>query len=92
MEEHKETVGCPCCKEMIAKAQTCIREHPAEAALVSGGAGFLIAQLPLRRLAAVGIGLGCALVKPAAIFYGLYRLAEDCRAGRWCGSTPRDES
>ena len=69
---------------MAARARACIREHPDAAALVSGGAGFLFAQLPLRRLAAAGMGLGCALVKPAAILYGLYRLAEDCHAGRWC--------
>jgi hypothetical protein len=79
MDEHKEAAGCRCCEETVARARTCIRERPAEAALISGCAGFLFAQLPLRRLVAVGLWL----VKPAAVFYGLYRLADDCRAGRW---------
>lgn len=79
MDEHKEAVGC-CCEQTAARARACIREHPAEAALVSGFAGFLFAHLPLRNLVAVVLWM----VKPAAVVYGLYRLADDCRAGRCC--------
>lgn len=83
MEERQEADGCACCKETIAKAQACIRANPGKAALVSGMAGFLFAQLPLRRLLAAAIGLALWLVKPAAILYALFRCAEDCQARRW---------
>ena len=87
MDEHKEAAGCRCCEETVAKARACIREHPTEAALVSGCAGFLFAQLPLRQLVAVGLWL----VKPAAVVYGLYRLADDCRTGR-CGCHDQEKT
>jgi len=67
---------------MTAPVKTCIREHPAQAALVSLGVGFLVAQLPLRLLAAALVRLMVWVLKPTLILYGLYRLAEDCCPAR----------
>ena len=83
MEQDIETGECRCCKEMVAKAAKCIREHPTEAAAASAIGGFLFAQFPLRGLARMAL----RLLKPVAILYGLYRLAEDCHAGRWNDDT-----
>ena len=62
---------------MKAKAEECIRTHPDQAALVSLGAGFLLAQLPLRFLAAALLRTLVMLLKPAVLIYGIFRLTED---------------
>ena len=72
--------------EAAARAQACIQTHPAQAAWVSLGAGFLLAQLPLRLLATALARLLVLVLKPTLILYGLYRLAEDCHEGH----CPRD--
>ena len=58
---------------------------------MSGVAGFLLAQLPWRRIFKIGVSLAYTFGKPAVILYGLYRLAEDCQSRRCCGGT-KDES
>lgn len=78
--ETKETTFCPQCREVLAKTETCIREHPDEAALVSLGAGFLLAQFPLRLLMAAVARLVVMVLKPAVVFYALFRMAEDVYA------------
>lgn len=78
--ESSETTPCCRCVEVVAKAEECIRTHPTEAAVTSLCAGFLIAQLPLRLLAAAIARLILLVIKPAALLYGLYRLADDCYA------------
>ena len=70
------------CKGTMDTAQTCIREHPAQAAWVSLAVGLLLAQLPLRLLATALVRLMVWVLKPALVLYGLYRLAEDCQARR----------
>jgi len=80
--ETTETPKCPRCVETVAKMEACIRQHPTESALVSLGAGFLIAQLPLRLLAGGIARLTLVALKPAALLYCFYRVAEDCYARR----------
>lgn len=70
------------CEETRAQVKTCIRENPTQAALVSLGVGFLLAQLPLRLLVTALVRLVVWVLKPTLILYGLYRLAEDCQARR----------
>jgi hypothetical protein len=73
---------CPKCGEIKDNTEKCIRDHPDEAALLGLGAGFLLAQLPLRFLAAAVIRAVVMVLKPAALLYGLFRLAEDFHAQR----------
>ena len=68
---------CPKCGEMVDKTSKCIREHPDEAALFSLGVGFLLAQFPLRLVMAALARVVLLVIKPAALLYGLFRLAED---------------
>lgn len=83
--ESKETSMCPRCVATVAKAEKCIKEHPDEAALTSLGAGFILAQLPLRLLMSVLARLILLVLKPAVVLYGIYRLAEDVYARRCPG-------
>ena len=80
--ESKQTAMCPQCKEAVDRAETCIREHPMEAALTSLGMGFVLAHLPLRLLGSVLLSTVLLLLKPAMILYGIYRLAEDIHTRR----------
>ena len=80
--ESKETGMCPQCKEAMDQAETCIREHPRQAALACLGAGFLLSLLPLRLLLSALVRLILCLLKPAVMLYGVYRLAEDVHARR----------
>ena len=61
------------------KTEQNIREHPDEAALLSVAAGFVLAQFPLRFLLSALVRLVLMVLKPAALLYGLFRLAEDVR-------------
>ncbi|XHR28005.1 MAG: hypothetical protein ACFUZC_19005 [Chthoniobacteraceae bacterium] len=70
-------IFCPKCGETVEKTAQCIREHPEKAALFSLGIGFLLAQLPLRLVMAAVASLVLTVIKPAALIYGLFRLAED---------------
>ena len=56
-----------------------IREHPGQSALAAMGVGFLIAQLPLRYIAAVFIKIALMVLKPVAVVYSVARLFEDFR-------------
>jgi len=76
--ESTETNMCPRCVEMMATTEKCIRENPREALLASICAGFLIAQFPLGMVGAGILRLLRLTLKPAAILYGLMRMAEDC--------------
>ena len=80
--ESKETSICPQCVETMARAEKCIREHPKEAALACLGAGFILAQLPLRLLLGAIARLAVLALKPAVLFYAMYRMAEDIQARR----------
>ena len=73
---------CPRCVEAMAEAETCIREHPGQAALTCLGAGFVLAQFPLRLLMGALARLVMWILKPAVVLYGIYRLAEDIHARR----------
>ena len=75
--ESKQTAMCPQCKEAMDRAETCIREHPRQAALTCLGAGFLLSQLPLRLLIGSLVRVVLWLLKPTVMLYGIYRLAED---------------
>ena len=68
---------CPQCVEAMARLEKCIRENPREAALTSLGAGFLLAQLPLRLLMATVARIVLLVLKPTVLLYGVYRMAED---------------
>jgi hypothetical protein len=73
--ESKESSICPGC-ETVAKMEVCIETHPRQAALVSLAGGFLLAQLPLRLLTAGLARIVLWSLKPTAVLYALYRLAE----------------
>jgi len=60
----------PCCRE----AEQWVREHPGEALLAGAGAGFLLAQFPLRCLT--------RLFKHALLCFVLWKLAKDFFAQR----------
>lgn len=66
-----------------------VREHPRQAMFWGIGAGAVLAQLPLRWIAAGTLRLAVRLLKPALAAYGLFRLAEDCREGRSPWNLPR---
>jgi hypothetical protein len=62
--------------------ETYIRDNPTKSALVAIGAGFLLAQLPLRWMAVALIKVLLLVVKPATFVYAISRLIDDIRAGR----------
>ena len=70
---------CPKCGELMDRTEKNIREHPGEAALISLGAGFLLAQFPLRLLLTALTRAVLLVLKPTALLYGVFRLAEDFR-------------
>ena len=80
--ESTETKTCPRCVEMMETTEKCIRKNPREALITSICAGFLIAQLPLGMVGAAILRLLRLTLKPAAILYGLMRMAEDCHCSR----------
>lgn len=86
----KETSFCPKCGEMMEKTEQNIREHPDEAALLSLGIGFLLAQFPLRLLLAAVARAVLLALKPAALLYGFFRMAEDMY-GRSSAAPPANE-
>lgn len=57
-----------------------VRSNPAKAALVAMGAGFLLAQLPLRWMIVAIIKLTLLLVKPATFIYAISKLVDDVRS------------
>lgn len=89
--EIKETTRCPRCVEALNKTENYIREHPDESALVCMGAGFLLAQFPLRLLAATVARLAVMLLKPTVLLYAFFRMAEDIYARRAPVAAPDEE-
>lgn len=66
-------------REALSASEEFVREHPTQSALIAAGVGFLIAQLPVRILAAGLIKGTLLLLKPVAVLYALSRLIGDVR-------------
>ena len=59
-----------------------VRQNPTKTALVAMGAGFLLAQLPLRWMLVALIKLLFLVVKPVTFVYAISKLIDDVRAAR----------
>jgi hypothetical protein len=64
-------------RDYTAKSMKMVRANPTEAALTGLGIGFLLAQLPLRFIAAGIVRLALASLRPAALIYAVYKLVEE---------------
>lgn len=88
MENITETIrsAAPAAQENIqryyADSEEYVRKNPTKAALAAMGAGFLLAQLPLRWILVAAIKLLLLLVKPATFIYAVSSLVDDVRAPR----------
>jgi len=84
--ETTEHVGTPRIQENIqryyADGEEYVRENPTKAALVAMGAGFLLAQLPLRWMFVALIKLLFLVVKPVTFIYAISKLMDDIRAAK----------
>ena len=67
-----------CC----ADGEEYVRSNPTKTALVAMGAGFLLAQLPLRWMFIALIKLLFLVVKPVTFIYAISKLIDDIRAAR----------
>jgi hypothetical protein len=65
-----------------ADGEEYVRENPTKSALVAMGAGFLLAQLPLRWMLVALIKLLFLVVKPVTFIYAISKLVDDVRAAR----------
>ena len=65
-----------------ADSEEYVRHNPTKTALVSMGAGFLLAQLPLRWMFVALIKLLFLVVKPVTFIYAISKLIDDIRAAR----------
>ena len=65
-----------------ADGEEYVRENPTKSALVAAGAGFLLAQLPLRWMFVALIKLLFLVVKPVTFIYAISKLVDDVRASR----------
>jgi len=65
-----------------ADGEDYIRQNPTKSALVAIGAGFLLAQLPLRWMFIALIKLLFLVVKPVTFIYAVSKLIDDIRAAR----------
>jgi hypothetical protein len=65
-----------------ADGEDYVRQNPTKTALVAMGAGFLLAQLPLRWMLVALIKLLFLVVKPVTFIYAISRLIDDVRAAR----------
>jgi hypothetical protein len=65
-----------------ADGEEYIRENPTKSALVAMGAGFLLAQLPLRWMFVALLKLLFLIVKPVTFIYAISKLIDDVRAAR----------
>jgi hypothetical protein len=65
-----------------ADGEDYVRQNPAKTALVAMGAGFLLAQLPLRWMFVAIIKLLFLVVKPVTFIYAVSKLMDDIRASR----------
>jgi len=65
-----------------ADGEEYVRENPTKTALVAMGAGFLLAQLPLRWMLLALIKLLFLIVKPVTFIYAVSKLIDDIRAAK----------
>jgi len=65
-----------------ADGEEYVRENPTKTALVAMGAGFLLAQLPLRWMLVALVKLLFLVVKPVTFIYAISKLIDDVRAAR----------
>lgn len=65
-----------------ADGEEYVRQNPTKSALVAGGVGFLLAQLPLRWMFVAIIKLLFLVVKPVTFIYAISKLVDDVRAAR----------
>ena len=65
-----------------ADGEEYVRENPTKTALVAMGAGFLLAQLPLRWMLVALIKLLFLIVKPVTFIYAVSKLIDDIRAAK----------
>jgi hypothetical protein len=65
-----------------ADGEDYVRQNPTKTAVVAMGAGFLLAQLPLRWMIVAIIKLLFLVVKPVTFIYAVSKLIDDIRAAR----------
>lgn len=65
-----------------ADGEEYVRENPTKTALVAMGAGFLLAQLPLRWMLVALIKLLFLIVKPVTFIYAVSKLIDDIRSAK----------
>jgi hypothetical protein len=65
-----------------ADGEDYVRQNPTKTAVVAMGAGFLLAQLPLRWMLVAIIKLVFLVVKPVTFIYAVSKLIDDIRAAR----------
>ena len=65
-----------------ADSEDYVRQNPTKTALVAMGAGFLLAQLPLRWMFIALIKLLFLVVKPVTFIYAISKLIDDVRSAR----------
>jgi len=86
MEQTTESPGVHCIQENFqrcyADGEEYVRQNPTKSALVAMGAGFLLAQLPLRWMFVALIKLLFLVVKPVTFIYAISKLIDDVRATR----------
>jgi len=86
MEQTAEPVGTQSIQENFqrcyADGEEYVRQNPSKTALVAMGAGFLLAQLPLRWMFIALIKLLFLVVKPVTFIYAISKLIDDVRAAR----------
>jgi hypothetical protein len=65
-----------------ADGEEYVRENPTKSAFVAMGAGFLLAQLPMRWMFVALIKLLFLVVKPVTFIYAISKLIDDVRSAR----------
>ena len=83
MDTQTETDPLPAMAETFQRyysdGEEYVRSNPAKSALLGVGAGFLLAQLPLRLILMALVKLLLHLVKPALFVYAISKLVGDWR-------------
>ena len=86
MEQTAEPVSTPSIQDNLHRCyedgEEYVRQNPTKTALVAMGAGFLLAQLPLRWMFVALIKLLFLVVKPVTFVYAISKLIDDVRAAR----------
>jgi hypothetical protein len=65
-----------------ADGEEYVRQNPTKSALVAVGAGFLLAQLPLRWMFVALLKLLFLVVKPVTFIYAISKLIDDVRSSQ----------